>query len=92
MPLLAAHPELKQKIARIVLMGGRRRCGQLDPAAEFNIMWIPKRPIWSSSGLPITMCGLDVTHEAQVMDEDIERVRAIPNPVAQCVAQLLDFS
>lgn len=28
--LLAAYPELKQKIARIVLMG-RRRCGQLDP-------------------------------------------------------------
>ena len=43
------------------------------------------------AGLPITMCGLDVTHQAQVMDEDIERVRAIPNPVAQCVAQLLDF-
>ncbi|MNH06101.1 Pyrimidine-specific ribonucleoside hydrolase RihA [compost metagenome] len=43
------------------------------------------------SGIPITMCGLDVTHEAQVMDEDIERVRAIPNPVAQCVAGLLDF-
>ena len=44
------------------------------------------------SGLPITMCGLDVTHEAQVMDEDIARVRAITNPVAQCVAGLLDFS
>ena len=44
-----------------------------------------------SAGIPITLCGLDVTHQAQVMDEDIARVRAIPNPVAQCVADLLDF-
>jgi pyrimidine-specific ribonucleoside hydrolase len=43
------------------------------------------------SGIPLTLCGLDVTHEAQVMDADIERVRAIPNPVARCVAELLDF-
>ncbi|HIC8860588.1 TPA: pyrimidine-specific ribonucleoside hydrolase RihA [Aeromonas hydrophila] len=90
--LLAAHPELKAKIARIVLMGGAAGPGNWTPAAEFNIYVDPEAAdMVFKSGLPITMCGLDVTHEAQVMDEDIERVRAITNPVAQCVAGLLDF-
>ncbi|WP_411679305.1 pyrimidine-specific ribonucleoside hydrolase RihA [Aeromonas hydrophila] len=90
--LLAAHPELKSKIARIVLMGGAAGAGNWTPAAEFNIYVDPEAAdMVFKSGLPITMCGLDVTHEAQVMDEDIERVRAITNPVAQCVAGLLDF-
>jgi pyrimidine-specific ribonucleoside hydrolase len=90
--LLAAHPELKPKIARIVLMGGAAGAGNWTPAAEFNIYVDPEAAdMVFKSGIPITMCGLDVTHEAQVMDEDIERVRAITNPVAQCVAGLLDF-
>ncbi|MGR1198360.1 pyrimidine-specific ribonucleoside hydrolase RihA [Aeromonas hydrophila] len=90
--LLAAHPELKSKIARIVLMGGAAGPGNWTPAAEFNIYVDPQAAdMVFKSGLPIIMCGLDVTHEAQVMDEDIERVRAITNPVAQCVAGLLDF-
>lgn len=90
--LLAAHPELKSKIARIVLMGGAAGPGNWTPAAEFNIYVDPEAAdMVFKSGLPITMCGLDVTHQAQVMDEDIERVRAITNPVAQCVAGLLDF-
>lgn len=90
--LLAAHPELKSKIARIVLMGGAAGAGNWTPAAEFNIYVDPEAAdMVFKSGIPITMCGLDVTHQAQVMDEDIERVRAITNPVAQCVAGLLDF-
>ncbi|MBL0637308.1 pyrimidine-specific ribonucleoside hydrolase RihA [Aeromonas veronii] len=90
--LLAAHPELKPKIARIVLMGGAAGAGNWTPAAEFNIYVDPEAAdMVFKSGIPITMCGLDVTHEAQVIDEDIERVRAITNPVAQCVAGLLDF-
>ncbi|HHQ4523403.1 TPA: pyrimidine-specific ribonucleoside hydrolase RihA [Aeromonas veronii] len=90
--LLAAHPELKPRIARIVLMGGAAGAGNWTPAAEFNIYVDPEAAdMVFKSGIPITMCGLDVTHEAQVMDEDIVRVRAITNPVAQCVAELLDF-
>ncbi|MFQ1900829.1 pyrimidine-specific ribonucleoside hydrolase RihA [Aeromonas veronii] len=90
--LLAAHPELKPRIARIVLMGGAAGAGNWTPAAEFNIYVDPEAAdMVFKSGIPITMCGLDVTHEAQVMEEDIERVRAITNPVAQCVAGLLDF-
>ncbi|MGL5781795.1 MAG: pyrimidine-specific ribonucleoside hydrolase RihA [Plesiomonas shigelloides] len=90
--LLSAHPELKAKIARIVLMGGSAGPGNWTPAAEFNIYVDPEAAeMVFSAGVPITMCGLDVTHAAQVMDEDIERIRAITNPIALTVAELLDF-
>lgn len=90
--LLASHSELHDKIERIVLMGGAAGVGNWTPAAEFNIFVDPEAAdIVFKSGIPITMCGLDVTHQAQIMDEDIERIRAIPNPVAKCVAELLDF-
>ncbi|QYK08568.1 pyrimidine-specific ribonucleoside hydrolase RihA [Shewanella mangrovisoli] len=90
--LLASHGELHAKIERIVLMGGAAGVGNWTPAAEFNIFVDPEAAdIVFKSGIPITMCGLDVTHQAQIMDEDIERIRAIPNPVAKCVAELLDF-
>lgn len=90
--LLSAYPELKEKIARIVLMGGSAGPGNWTPAAEFNIYVDPEAAeMVFSAGVPITMCGLDITHAAQVMDEDIERIRAITNPIARTVAELLDF-
>jgi pyrimidine-specific ribonucleoside hydrolase len=90
--LLAAHPDLHPKIERIVLMGGAAGVGNWTPAAEFNIYVDPEAAdIVFKSGLPITLCGLDVTHKAQIMPEDIERIRDIGNPIAQCVAELLDF-
>lgn len=90
--LLSAHPELKAKIARIVLMGGSAGPGNWTPAAEFNIYVDPEAAeMVFGAGVPITMCGLDVTHAAQVMDEDIEHIRAITNPIARTVAELLDF-
>jgi pyrimidine-specific ribonucleoside hydrolase len=90
--LLCSHPELHSKIERIVLMGGSGTEGNWTPAAEFNIFVDPEAAdIVFKSGLPITLCGLDVTHKAQIMDADIERIRAINNPIAQCVAELLDF-
>ncbi|WP_028110759.1 pyrimidine-specific ribonucleoside hydrolase RihA [Ferrimonas futtsuensis] len=90
--LLASHPELHAKIDRIVLMGGAATLGNWTPAAEFNIYVDPEAAdMVFKSGIPITMCGLEVTHQAQIMDEDIERIRAIDNPIAQVVAELLDF-
>ncbi|ELR66566.1 Inosine-uridine preferring nucleoside hydrolase [Photobacterium marinum] len=90
--LLATHRELADKIERIVLMGGGAETGNWSPAAEFNIYVDPEAAdIVFRSGIPVTMCGLDVTHRAQIMDEDIERIRAIGNPVSDVVAGLLDF-
>jgi pyrimidine-specific ribonucleoside hydrolase len=89
---LSTYPELHCKVERIVLMGGAAAAGNWTPAAEFNIFVDPEAAdMVFKAGIPITMCGLDVTHQAQIMDEDIERIRKIPNHVAKCVAELLDF-
>ncbi|TBL47667.1 pyrimidine-specific ribonucleoside hydrolase RihA [Obesumbacterium proteus] len=90
--LLTSHAELQPKIARIVIMGGAAGLGNWTPAAEFNIYVDPEAAeIVFQSGLPIVMAGLDVTHRAQIMSEDIERFRQLGNPVASVVADLLDF-
>lgn len=90
--LLTSHPELHAKISRIVIMGGAAMLGNWTPAAEFNIYVDPEAAeIVFQSGLPIVMAGLDVTHRAQIMGEDIERFRKLGNPVAGVVADLLDF-
>lgn len=90
--LLTSHAELQSKIARIVIMGGAAGLGNWTPAAEFNIYVDPEAAeIVFQSGLPIVMAGLDVTHRAQIMSEDIERFRQLGNPVAAVVADLLDF-
>ncbi|MGE0970613.1 pyrimidine-specific ribonucleoside hydrolase RihA [Klebsiella sp. WOUb02] len=90
--LLNSHPELHDKIARIVMMGGAMVLGNWQPAAEFNIYVDPEAAeIVFQSGIPVVMAGLDVTHKAQIHDMDIERFRQLGNPVATIVAELLDF-
>ena len=90
--LLLAHPELKEKIARISLMGGGIAYGNWTPAAEFNILVDPEAAkIVFRSGVPILMAGLDVTEKALILPEDFQRIAAIGNPVADIVAQWLEF-
>ncbi|GAB6116697.1 MAG: pyrimidine-specific ribonucleoside hydrolase [Thermoanaerobacterium sp.] len=90
--VLLSAPELKTKIERIVLMGGSMIGGNWTPAAEFNIVVDPEAAnIVFNSGIPLTMCGLDVTHKAQIYREEIEEIRNIGNKVAIMVAELLDF-
>ncbi|EIV99397.1 pyrimidine-specific ribonucleoside hydrolase RihA [Thermoanaerobacter siderophilus] len=90
--VLLSNPEIKAKIERIVLMGGSMIGGNWTPAAEFNILVDPEAAsIVFNSGVPITMCGLDVTHKAQIYKEEVEEIRNIGNKVAIMVAELLDF-
>lgn len=90
--LLNSHPELHDKIARIVMMGGAMVLGNWQPAAEFNIYVDPEAAeTVFQSGIPVVMAGLDVTHRAQIHGLDIERFRQVGNPVATIVAELLDF-
>ena len=90
--LLLLYPHLKPKIRHIYLMGGGIDFGNWTPAAEFNILVDPEAAeVVFTSGIPITMAGLDVTEKALVFPEDFERVRAVGNPVAKVVAEWLDF-
>ena len=90
--LLLAHPELKEKIKVISLMGGGITHGNWTPAAEFNILVDPEAAkIVFESGVPIVMSGLDVTERALIFPKDFERIRKVGNPVARVVADWLEF-
>ncbi|QIP12857.1 pyrimidine-specific ribonucleoside hydrolase RihA [Spirosoma aureum] len=89
---LLAYPHLKSKIERISLMGGGAFRGNMTPTAEFNIYVDPEAAaVVFNSGVPITMCGLDVTHKALVFQEDIELFRAVGNKTGKVIAELMDF-
>lgn len=89
---LTEHPRLKEKIDRIVLMGGSIGPGNTTPAAEFNVYVDPEaaRTVFGS-GLPITMVGLDVTREAGAGPEEVERLRTLGR-VGEVAAELATFS
>lgn len=58
---LRSFPETAKKLERIVLMGGSAGAGNATATAEFNIWHDPESAaIVFSSGIPITMYGLDV--------------------------------
>src|SRR5918998_762808 len=88
---LREYPELKGRVAHISLMGGSIGLGNTTPAAEFNIYVDPEaaREVFES-GLPITMSGLDVTHQARAGPEERENLRSL-GPIGTVVAELLEF-
>jgi inosine-uridine nucleoside N-ribohydrolase len=87
--LLARHPEARPD--RIVLMGGAIAEGNVTPAAEFNIWADPEAAHRVfTSGIDVTMVGLDVTHKALVSSAEAEKLRAAGR-VGQVVAELLNF-
>ncbi len=90
--LLMIHPEVKEKIRRLSLMGGGVTHGNWKPAAEFNIVEDPEAA-WTvfHSGIPITMCGLDVTEKAIIRPDDFPRIRGVGNQAAEIVTGWLEF-
>ncbi|WP_236242622.1 nucleoside hydrolase [Streptomyces sp. CC228A] len=90
--LLLAHPELYGRIERIVLMGGSTGRGNRTPAAEFNILADPEAAdIVFSSGLPVTMIGLNVSHQALATPDVVARVAAVGTPLARLCTELLIY-
>jgi inosine-uridine nucleoside N-ribohydrolase len=88
---LARHPEAAMHVHRIVLMGGAIGEGNVTPAAEFNIWCDPEAADRVfSSGLDVTMIGLDVTHKALVGPVHAAQLRS-SGRVGGMVAELLEF-
>jgi purine nucleosidase len=90
--LLRTHPELAERVREIVLMGGSTDVGNVEPLAEFNIHVDPEAAdVVFSSGLPVTMCGLNVTHQALATEAVLQRLSALGTPLADTVVLLLGF-
>lgn len=86
------EPRVVPKIQQIVLMGGSMGLGNWTPAAEFNIYVDPEAAhVVFTCGRPLTMLGLDATHQALATPEVRERIRALGSPVAHLVDDLLGF-
>lgn len=74
--LLKVFPQVREKIERIVLMGGTCGRGNKGVLSEFNVASDPEAAaIVFSSGVPIAMAGLDVGWGAMLRPEDSERIR-----------------
>jgi len=88
---LRAAPDLVDRIAGISLMGGGT-FGNRRPLAEFNIWADPEAAqIVFDCGAPITMAGLDVTHQFLVTYPRIDEVAAIDTPFTDMIADLFRF-
>lgn len=89
---LRVYPELKDKIERIVYMGGAMGLGNWTPSVEFNIYVDPEAAkIVMNAGIPLVMAPLNVTHKAQILKPEIDEIGKIDNPVAHAFNGLLNF-
>jgi purine nucleosidase/pyrimidine-specific ribonucleoside hydrolase len=87
--LLERAPEA---VTQIVWMGGSTARGNTRPYAEFNALVDPEAAeLVFSSGVPLTMVGLNLTHQAQATPAVIDRLRAIGNPAADATIGWLTF-
>jgi len=71
-------PKKMSTINRIVVMGGSvNEAGNMSPVSEFNVLCDPEAAeIVFSSGLPITLVGLDVTHKIKIsLQEVLEAIK-----------------
>ncbi len=90
---LTLHPELAGLLHSILLMGGAAAGGNVTPAAEFNIHADPEAAqIVFTSGVPIVMCGLDVTMQAELRPADLDSFAALGNRCGHAVHDILQCS
>lgn len=88
---MVKEPKIIPKIQEIVLMGGAM-FGNWTPAAEFNIyVDAEAAKIVFESGVPITMAGLELTHQAITTERILQEMKAIGNPVSDFVTELIQF-
>ncbi len=88
---LRAAPDLSSRIAGISLMGGGT-FGNRTPMAEFNVWADPEAAaIVFGCGAPLTMAGLDVTHQLIVDAPRIAEVAGLGGQLATVLADLFRF-
>jgi purine nucleosidase len=90
---LAREPRIAPRLKQIVLMGGGGfEGGNITPVAEFNFFVDPQAAaLVFKADVPITMAPLDVTHQALTTRKRVAAIRAIGTPLAEAVAQWMEF-
>jgi inosine-uridine nucleoside N-ribohydrolase len=91
--LLRLYPELAPRIAHLCIMGGSIGDGNTTAAAEFNIYADPEAAaIVFESGIPITMMGLDVTHQAVLYQPAVDRLAGLGTRSGAVAAELAAYA
>ena len=86
------EPRIVSRVKEVVLMGGGYSTGNWSAVAEFNIVVDPEAAhIVFNAGWPLTMVGLDLTHQALATPAVAERIAAVGTRPARFVGELLDF-
>lgn len=86
----AKHPDLAELLHTILIMGGSASVGNVTPAAEFNIYDDPEAAkMVFDSGVPVVMCGLDVTLKAVMTPADWDALAATGRPCGKFVRDCL---
>ena len=90
---LVREPAIAFHIDQIVAMGGGFfEGGNTTPVAEFNIFVDPHAAhVVFTSGVPIVLMPLDVTHKVLATPEQVERFRELGTPAGTAVAGMLEF-
>jgi pyrimidine-specific ribonucleoside hydrolase len=86
------HPDMWQRVDHVCLMGGSIGEGNFTASAEFNIWVDPDAAaIVFEGGRPLTMIGLDVTHQARLTLADADRMEARGNRTGAIFADLMRY-
>ncbi len=86
------EPRIISAVKRVVLMGGAYTRGNRTPAAEFNIAADPESAYAVfDAAWPVTMVGLDLTHQATADPQVLARFAAIGSPLSRFVVDVLSF-
>jgi pyrimidine-specific ribonucleoside hydrolase rihA len=81
---IISHPDLKDMVEQILIMGGAAVGGNATMAAEFNIYADPhSAETVMQSGIPVVMFGLDVTVDAYLDGKDIQDIRNFNTKISQ---------
>lgn len=90
---LVRDPSIVENIEQVVMMGGGFfEGGNTTPAAEFNIYVDPHAAhVVFTSGIPIVMMPLDVTHKALTTPERLQKFKDLGTPAGDAVAGMLGF-
>jgi purine nucleosidase len=90
---LVREPGIVDGIEQIVMLGGGFfEGGNTTPAAEFNVYVDPHAArVVFTSGIPIVMMPLDVTHKALTTPDRLQRFKDIGTPAGSTVAGMLGF-
>lgn len=89
---LLEHPSLTDSIEALHWMGGSTTVGNKTPHAEFNAWADPHAvDVVFRSGVPVTMYGLNLTHQVRMTDPHIEELAASDSVAAQRSAEFLAY-